>query len=229
MKHTYDYPRPAVTTDCVALRFSAGHLKLVLIQRAHKPFKNAWALPGGFLDMDEDLKTCVCRELEEETGITNVFVEQIKAYGTVDRDPRGRTVSVAFLGLMNPDDSQLDAGDDASDAQWFRIDQLPKLAFDHGQVIKDALALLRTKVRSEPIGFELLPKKFPLRDLQRLYEIILDQSFDKRNFRRRILDLGVLVDVGQVEKNSKHRAAKLYRFDRKKYKQMKKNEVAFKL
>ena len=229
MSHTYKYPRPAGTTDCVAVRFDEDQLKLLLIKRNQPPFKGSWALPGGFLDMGEDLEACVRRELEEETGLTSVYVEQLKAYGDTDRDPRGRTVSVAFLGLVRPGDHFVNAGSDASDAEWFLVDELPNLAFDHDVIISDAWEMLRRKVRVEPVGFELLPNKFPLRDLQKLYELILDQELDKRNFRKKILELDVLVDLNQFEKDVSHRAAKLYRFDKRKFQRMRKSGLSFEL
>jgi ADP-ribose pyrophosphatase YjhB (NUDIX family) len=150
------------------------------------PYRNYWALPGGFVEMDEDLDTAALRELQEETGLHNIFLEQLYTFGAPDRDPRGRVVSVAYYALISLNDSQpLQADSDAQDARWFSIDQLPPLAFDHADILQLALLRLQGKIRYMPIGFELLPEKFPLSQLQHLYETILKGTFEKRNFRKK--------------------------------------------
>lgn len=221
MPYTYDYPRPALTVDCVIFGLDESHkLKVLLIQRAHAPFKGQWALPGGFVDMDEGLETAALRELEEETGVKNVFIEQLYTFGAPGRDPRGRVVSVAYFALVNLEEHPVEASSDARRVRWFEIDSPPQLAFDHHDILEVAIARLRAKVRYQPIGFELLPEQFTLSQLQKLYETILGvEELNKRNFRTRILRMGVLKEVGKQE-GVAHRPAKLYSFDKEKYEQL---------
>ena len=225
MPYTYEYPRPALTVDCIIFGYDAeSQLKVLLIQRAHEPFKNQWALPGGFVDMDEDLQTAALRELEEETGVRNVFIEQLYTFGSPQRDPRGRVVSVAYYALVNLLEHPVKAASDARNVQWFPIDNLPSLAFDHQRIVEVAIYRLRAKVRYQPIGFELLPEQFTLTQLQNLYETVLglkanEQSLNKRNFRTRILKMGVLEEVG-IQEGVSHRPARLYRFNKEKYEQL---------
>jgi len=171
--------------------------------------------------MDESLGTAALRELEEETGLKNLFIEQLYTFGEPGRDPRGRVISVAYYALVNLDTHTVQAADDASEVGWFAIDKLPPLAFDHSHILNTALGRLRAKVRYQPIGFELLPPRFTLSQLQRLYETILgvEEPLNKRNFRKRILQMGVLKEVGKQEGVS-HRPAKLYSFDRDKYERL---------
>ena len=220
-KYTYDYPRPALTVDCAVFGVEPGKsLQLLLIQRKHEPFEGQWALPGGFVDMDEDLQTAALRELEEETGVRDVFIEQLYTFGQPGRDPRGRVVSVAYLALINLGEHQVKAASDAEDARWFELDALPELAFDHQHIYETALRRLRSKLRYQPIGFEVLPAHFTLSELQNLYETILGvPELNKRNFRTRILKWGILEEVGKQE-NVAHRPAMLYRFNRKRYEAM---------
>ena len=184
MPHTYQYPRAALTVDCVVFGFDEGELKVLLIQRALDPFKGKWALPGGFVHVDETLDDAARRELAEETGLEDVFLEQLYTFGTVKRDPRERVVSVAHFALVKLSDYKAKAATDAAKAAWFPISELPKLAFDHAEIVAAALARLQGKVRYQPIGFELLPPKFTLSELQHLYEAILGAVLDKRNFRK---------------------------------------------
>jgi 8-oxo-dGTP diphosphatase len=211
------YPRIEVTVDCVIFGYDNEELRVLLIQRDLKPFQGRWALPGGFVNISETLDGAAMRELEEETGIRKVYLEQLYTFGDPGRDPRGRVVTVAYFALVNLIDHHLKAASDARSAAWFPIDDLPKLAFDHESVIQTALQRLRGKVRYQPIGFELLPGKFTLRHLQRLYETILDSPLDKRNFRKKILSMELLTELDEVEQDVTHRAAKLYRFNEKKY------------
>lgn len=221
MPYTYDYPRPALTVDCVIFGLDESHqLKVLLIQRAHPPFQGQWALPGGFVDMDEGLEAAALRELEEETGVKDVFIEQLYTFGDPGRDPRGRVVSVAYFALVNLEEHPVEASSDARRVRWFEIDNLPQLAFDHKKILQVAISRLRAKVRYQPIGFELLPEKFTLSQLQKLYETILGvEELNKRNFRTRILKMGVLKEVGKQE-GVAHRPAKLYSFDKEKYEQL---------
>lgn len=229
MPYTYEYPRPSVTVDCVVFGFDDKEpdLKVLLIQRAAEPFKDCWALPGGFVDMDEPVETAALRELEEETGLTDVFLEQLYTFGNPNRDPRGRVISVAYYALIAPADKQIAAASDAQNVHWFSVNQLPPLAFDHHLILETGLQRIRGKVSYQPIGFELLPEKFPLSGLQKLYETILETPLDKRNFRKKILNMGILKELDEFQQDVSHRAARLYRFDKAKYEQMVKEGFYF--
>lgn len=218
--YSYKYPRPALTTDCVVFGLDEGDLKVLLIQRGHEPFKGKWALPGGFVDMDEDLETGARRELQEEAGISNVFLEQLYTFGTPGRDPRDRVVTVAYYALVNITDHTVNGGSDASNAAWFSTADTPSLAFDHEDILHTALQRLKGKVTYQPIGFELLPGKFTLSQLQHLYEVILETKLDKRNFRRKMLGMDLLEETDEIQKDVSHRAARLYRFDKEKYERL---------
>jgi 8-oxo-dGTP diphosphatase len=204
-------------------------LKVLLIERGGEPFKGRWALPGGFVQTDETLDVAAARELAEETGLARVALEQLYTFGALDRDPRERVVSVAYWGLVKLSDHRVQASTDAADAAWFALDDLPRLAFDHPRILAMAHDRLRAKVRCEPIGFELLPAKFTLRQLQDLYERVLDRQLDKRNFRKKILGMGLLDDLEEVETDVAHRAARLYRFDRKGYERLAKQGFNFEI
>lgn len=221
MSYSYDHPRPALTVDCVIFGLDQSNtLKILLIQRSAEPFRGDWALPGGFVNMEEDLETAALRELAEETGVKDVFIEQLYTFGQPGRDPRGRVISVAYYALVNLSEHPVQADSDAESVDWFELDQLPSLAFDHAHIIEVAVQRLRAKVRYQPIGFELLPEQFTLSQLQQLYETILGvDELNKRNFRTRILKMGVLKKVGKQE-GVAHRPAVLYSFDKDKYKQM---------
>jgi len=221
MPYTYDYPRPALTVDCVVFGLDESQqLKVLLIQRSNEPFAGYWALPGGFVDMDESLETAALRELEEETGVRDLFIEQLYTFGAPGRDPRGRVVSVAYYALVNLSEHPVQAASDARAAKWFVLGQLPKLAFDHQDILRAAEKRLQAKVRYQPIGFELLPEVFTLTQLQQLYETVLGlDKLNKRNFRTRILKMGVLEEVGKQE-GVAHRPAKLYRFNKEKYQRL---------
>ncbi len=229
MSFTYEYARPALTTDCVVFGLDEEDLKILLIQRALPPFENEWALPGGFIRVGEDINTCARRELEEETGLKNVYLEQLATIGTPDRDPREHVVTIAYFALVNLIDHPPTAATDARNAAWFSFDDLPPLAFDHEKILKLARERLRGKVRYQPIGFELLPKKFTLTQLQHLYELILEEPLDKRNFRKKVIKLGILAETNEVEKDVARRAARLYRFDRSRYRKLQKQGINFEL
>ncbi len=221
MTHTYKYPRPALTVDCVVFGLDNGELKVLLIQRKLEPFRGRWALPGGFVRINETLEEAARRELAEETGVVDLFLEQLYTFGAVQRDPRERVVSVAYYALVNLEEHPAKAASDAEQVAWFSAFDLPELAFDHAEIFKVALARLQGKLRYEPVGFELLPQKFTLSQLQQLYETVLNQPLDKRNFRKKILKMGLLIDTGEKQQNVYHRAAQLYQFDEKKYQQLK--------
>lgn len=229
MKHTYNYPHPALTVDCVVFGFDSGELKVLLVQRGLKPFKGDWALPGGFVRIDETIDNAARRELHEEAGLKDVFLEQLYTFGAVDRDPRERVISVAYYALVKLSDHKAIAATDASNAEWFPISNLPKLAFDHTEIVKVALARLQAKVRYQPLGFELLPPKFTLSELQHLYEAILDAELDKRNFRKKVLSFGLLIPLDEMQKSGRHRPAQLFRFDKNKYEKLRKKGFHFEL
>ncbi len=217
MPYQYEYPRPALTVDCVIFGYDAADLKVLLIQRGLPPFAGDWALPGGFVHLDETLDQAARRELREETGVTDLYLEQLFTFSALDRDPRERVVSVAYYALVDLVSHPIAAATDARGAAWFPVQAVPPLAFDHVEILVTACTRLRSKVRYQPIGFELLPAKFTLTQLQRLYETILNQPLDKRNFRKKILGAGLLTELDEVEQDVAHRAARLYQFDGAKY------------
>jgi 8-oxo-dGTP diphosphatase len=229
MPFTYEYPHPAVTVDGVVFGYDDADLKVLLIQREAAPYKLKWALPGGFVDLAESLEDGVRRELEEETGITQLYLEQLYTFGEPKRDPRERVISVAYYALVKLADHKVRAASDARNVAWFPVADLPGLAFDHEEILEIALRRLKGKIRYEPIGFELLPEKFPLSELQRLYETILEQPLDKRNFRKKILSMGLLADTDEIQQDVAHRAARLYRFDEAAYRRLKKAGFNFEL
>lgn len=223
------FKKPSVTVDCVVFGLDEEDLKIILIERDLEPFKGRWALPGGFVRINESLEEAAMRELREETGVDNVFLEQLYTFGGVNRDPRDRVISVAYYALVNLRDHKIKAATDARNAAWFSIDDVPKLAFDHNRIFDIALRRLRGKVRYEPIGFELLPGKFTLTQLQRMYEKILEQDIDKRNFRKKILGMELLKELDEVQLDVAHRAARLYKFDEKKYHHLKEKGFNFEI
>lgn len=229
MAYTYQYPRAALTVDCVVFGFDEGELKVLLIQRGLDPFKGKWALPGGFVRVDETIDDAARRELEEEAGLKNVFLEQLYTFGELNRDPRERVVSVAHYALVKLAAHETKAATDAADAQWFPISGIPKLAFDHAHIVATALDRLKGKVQYQPIGFELLPPKFTLSQLQHLYEAVLETTLDKRNFRKKVLSFGLLIPLKEKQMIGRHRPAQLFRFDADKYEKLKKRGFNFEL
>lgn len=225
----YKYARPALTVDCVVFGLDKDELKILLIERAQEPFKGSWAIPGGFVDMDETPEEAAVRELQEETGLENIYMEQLYTFGGVNRDPRERVVSVAHYALVNIEGKDIQAASDAKNVAWFSLNDTPKLAFDHEEILQVALDRLRGKVIYQPIGFELLPPKFALSQLQRLYELILEKSIDKRNFRKKILRMDILIELDEIQQDVKHRAARLYSFDKKKYQKLLKQGFIFEI
>jgi 8-oxo-dGTP diphosphatase len=217
MTFTYEYPRPCVTVDCVVFGLDEDELRVLLIQRDKGPFEGKWALPGGFVNMGESLEAAALRELEEESGAKNLFLEQLYTFGDVGRDPRDRVITVAYFALVKMADQTLCASTDARSALWFSIGDLPELAFDHARIVEMAYQRLKAKVRYQPIGFELLPVHFTLTQIQTMYESILNRKLDKRNFRKKILEMDIVVPTGQVQSGVSHRAAMLYQFDKATY------------
>lgn len=202
-----------LTVDVVIFTVIEGDLSVLLVERGVDPFAGMSALPGGFVLQDEPLEVAASRELEEETGATDVYLEQLFSFGAPRRDPRGRVVTVAYFALVPPDQLTLRAGSDAAATSWHSVDRHPPLAFDHDEVLRTAVERLRGKVMYTTVGFELMPELFTLSTLQSAFEAILGRPLDKRNWRRKVKQLGVLVDSGEMERGSAHRPARLYRFD----------------
>lgn len=196
MSHSYPYPRPALTADAVVFTILRDHLHLLLIQRGSEPFKGCWALPGGFCQEEERSEACVLRELVEETGVRDVWMEQLKTFDAARRDPRGWVVSVAYFALIDGTKVRLAGATDASDARWWPIDQLPGLAFDHQEIVAYALQRLRNKLRWSTVGSQLLPPRFTMAALQQVHEVVLGSSLDKRNFHKRMLESETIRDTG---------------------------------
>ena len=214
-EYTYPFPRPSVTTDCVIFGYDGKDLKLLLVERGIPPCKGMWALPGGYLQMDEDAIDGAKRELFEETGLRDAYIEQFRTFSAVDRDPRGRVITIAHLALVRI--SEVKGGDDAAKAQWFPLKDVPQLAFDHDMILREAMKALRQKIHFEPVGFELLPAVFTMPQLQHLYESILDVRFDRRNFASKMLHLGILEDTGDRQAGAPSRVPATYRFNKDRY------------
>lgn len=207
---SYKYPHPAVTTDIVLFTIDQGELKVLLIERAAEPYMNQWALPGGFVNIDEDLRAAAVRELQEETGVSGVYLEQLYTYGKPDRDPRERVITVAYYAMIAMDKINIEAASDVKDVRWFTYQRLPRLAFDHDRIIRMAHDRLTSKVDYSTIAFQFMPDDFTLGELQRVYETIQGEPLDKRNFRKRIMTYACLEDTGRKRRNGNHRPARLY-------------------
>lgn len=218
-RYCYKYPHPAVTADCVIFGFDGVSIKVLLIQRAIDPYKGKWALPGGFMNIDESAEECARRELEEETGLKTASVEQFYTFTDVMRDPRERVITVAHYALVRL--SEVKGGDDAAKAQWFVQSEIPSLAFDHDRILRMALARLNERICFEPIGFELLPDVFTMSELQNLYEAILGVKFDRRNFYNKMLKLGILTEAEPRPESASRRTPTKYRFNAEKYAELK--------
>ena len=218
--YKYKYPRPAVTTDCVIFGYDVKEgLSVLLIKRGIEPFKDHWAFPGGFIRMDEDAETGARRELREETGLETSCIEQFGCFSEINRDPRDRVITIAYYALVKK--SEVAGGDDASEAHWFPIDNVPPLAFDHDRILRVALKTLKEKIHFMPIGFELLPSVFTMPQLQELYESILEVKFDRRNFSNKMLKLGILTAAGERPKNAGTRIPVTYKFNEESYAELK--------
>lgn len=206
-----DYPRPSVTIDIIIFALRSNDLQVLLVKRGRPPFEGMWAIPGGFVGIDESLEEAALRELDEETGVRDVYLEQLYTFGEVDRDPRGRTITVAYFALAPAKSVRLRAGDDAADVRWWSVYDLPLLAFDHTDILAYALQRLRYKLEYTAVGFELLPETFTLSELQAAYEVVLGEELDKRNFRRKILSAEIIEEIGEY-RTGEGRPAKLYHF-----------------
>lgn len=210
MAWTYDFPHPAVTVDIVVFSANEGVLQLLLVERADWPFKGRWALPGGFVGIDESLRRAALRELREETGVRAGFLEQLGAFGHPDRDPRERVVTVAYVALLRAERMTIRAGGDATDARLFAADELPELAFDHDKIVRRARARLRAEVDERLIVRELMPATFTLSELQRVAESVTGSALDKRNFRKKVLALDLVEATGRRSRGGAQRPAMLF-------------------
>ncbi|WP_299764574.1 NUDIX domain-containing protein [uncultured Dokdonia sp.] len=218
-----------LSVDAVVFGYEEGVISVLLIKRKYDPFKGKWAIPGGFVLNNESLETAVERELQEETGVKINYLEQLYTFGDVERDPRGRVVTVAYVGLVRPNTFKIFAATDASQVQWFTIDKLPELSFDHQKILLTAIARLQAKITYEPIGFELLDTKFPFSDLEKLYTTLLGRPIDRRNFRKKILGLNVLDELDEKVSKGSGRPANLFQFNQKRYFQLKKEGIIFEI
>lgn len=218
-----------ITVDCAIFGFSAGKLKVLLIHSSAGDSKGQWKLPGNHIRVDETLDDAAERILFEMTGVDHIYLEQFKAFGEVKRYPHSRIVTVAYLALVKPEDHQLAFNNLADEVKWADIDQIPPLPYDHPQIVECAYQALTDKIRRAPIGFNLLPEKFTLYQLQELYEALLQVKLDKPNFRRKLMKMRLLVQLEEAQTNVAHRAAKLYRFDQDVYSKLQKNGFVFEI
>ena len=219
-----------LTVDAVIFGYESNpRISVLLVERKYEPFANMWAIPGGFVKNGETLEEAVYRELQEETGVDIGYLEQLYTFGEPKRDPRQRIVSVAYFGLVKPDAHELNASSDAKEAKWFDVNDLPQLAFDHDKVLESALKRLRSKITYEPIGFELLGERFPFSDLENLYTTLLGREIDRRNFRKKILSLGILDELDEKVSKGAGRPANLFKFNKKRYFELMKKGIVFEI
>lgn len=211
--------RQLLAVDCIIFGFDAGKIKLLIVKRNFEPELGGWSLAGGFVRKDEGIDECASRVLHELTGLKIIYLEQLLTYGSVDRDPGARVVSVAYYALLNVKDHNLDLNRN-NEACWCPLEEMPELVFDHGAMVAKALKRLKRKAKIGPIGFELLPDRFTLPQLQSLYECIYQKNLDKRNFRKKILSMELLEKLTEKDKSSSKKGAYYYCFNRKKYDQL---------
>jgi 8-oxo-dGTP diphosphatase len=216
-----------ITIDCVVFGYDNGSLKILLVQHGEGVSIGQWGLPGGWITEKEHIKEAAYRLLKKVTGLDNIYLKQLKAFGAPDRYPEARIVTIGYYAVIKRTDYNITAGDNTSDAQWYSIGELPELAFDHSTILKYAIKKLRKKVKKAPIGFSLLPKKFTLLELMRLYEEILGYEMDKPNFRRKFLNMKLLKILPEKQQNAKYRAAQLYEFDAEIYEKLTKKGFNF--
>lgn len=213
MNTNYDvYERPGVTVDLVVFTVSEGTLKAMLVRRVETPYSGYWSLPGGFLEIGESLEEAALRVLGEKTGVGNVYIEQLYTFGEPGRDPRARVITVAYFALIPWKQLNQPESKKIADITWHPVDNLPRLAFDHRKILNYAVRRLRTKVSYSNIVYGLMPKQFRLSELQTMYEVIINDNIDKRNFRKRMLATNLLQETGKKDINGAHRPAKLYQF-----------------
>ena len=215
-----------MTVDIVIFTLREGSLQVLLVKRGVPPFEGQYAIPGGFIREGESLEEAALRELYEEAGVRNVFLEQLYTFGDPKRDPRGRVITVAYYALIASDKLSLVAGADAAEAQWFPVNNLPPLAFDHRSILDYAIERLRNKLEYTTVGFQLLPEKFTLGELQAVYEAILGRALDKRNFRRKIALLGILKPLREWQHTGR-KPAQLFRFSAARFEKLKDKGILF--
>lgn len=221
-----------VAVDAIVFGYSKDEgVSILLIKRKYDPYKGSWAIPGGFVLDDESLEDAVARELQEETGVKINYLEQLYTFGKPDRDPRTRILSVAYFGLVKSNQfEKLKATTDAEAAEWFNFNHFPKLAFDHKKILSVAIERLRGKIVYQPIGFELLDKKFPFSDLEQLYSTLLDRPVDRRNFKKKIMSLGILDELEEKAKSTgAGRPGNLFQFNKTTYNRLLKNRMHFEI
>ena len=208
-ENIHKFEKPSVTVDIVIFTIKDDDLNVLLVRRKITPFKDDWALPGGFVRIDESLEDAAKRELKEETGVKDVYLEQLFSFGDPNRDPRGRVITIAYMALVNSGNIKLKATTDVSDAQWFSVKKIPKLAFDHKKILDYSLKRLKWKFEYTTVAFSLLPKKFAISQVQKIYEIVFSRGFDKRNFAKKIISLDILKEE-EIKKDVSHRPPMLY-------------------
>ena len=219
----------ALSIDCMIFGFKKNELDILLVQHGEGISKGKWALPGGWIRYNEGTDQAAGRILKDLTGVSNIYLEQLRAFGNTNRYPTKRVITIAYYALVKPEDYTLHAGFTAADASWFKISEVPPLPYDHDEILEAGLAHLRHKVRHEAIGFNLLPKKFTLLQLQELYEAILQKKLDKPNFRRKLINMNLLEHCKEKQTDVSHRAANLYRFDKKIYDKLTEKGFTFEL
>lgn len=215
-----EYFKFGLSVDCVVFGYHKGQVRVLLIERDAEPYKGSWALPGDLVALDQDLLHSAHEVLTKLTGLTDIFMEQFYTFGTVNRHPSGRVATVGYYSLVKSDNYSPVASSWAKSIEWFDTDKLPNLAFDHQRILDKGLKTLQRRVRYRPVGFELLPTKFTLKQLQKLYEGLLEVEFDKPNFRKKILSMDLLIQLDEVETNVSHRPAKLFKFDELRYRNL---------
>jgi 8-oxo-dGTP diphosphatase len=219
----------ALSIDCLIFGFRNGELDILLIKHGEGISKGKWALPGGWIQYNEGVDEAASRLLKSLTGVSNIYLEQLRTFGDVNRYPDKRVITIAYYALVNVDNYSLNPGFTASDAKWVNIHEVPRLPYDHNKMITFGFRQLKHKVRHEPVGFNLLPKKFTLHDIQQLYEAILETALDKPNFRRKLLKMNLLAPCHEKQEAVSHRAASLYRFDKKIYDKLRESGFSFEL
>jgi 8-oxo-dGTP diphosphatase len=208
-ENIHNFPKPSVTVDMVIYTIHENDLKVLLVKRGIEPFKDKWALPGGFVRIEESLEDAAKRELQEETGVKDVYLEQLYSFGEPKRDPRGRVITISYIALVNSENVTLKSTTDVSKVQWFSIKKIPSLAFDHKKILEYSLKRLKWKFEYTTVAFSMLPKKFTLSQMQKIYEIVFNKKFDKRNFAKKVLSLDIL-NGEEIKKNVSYRPPMLY-------------------
>jgi ADP-ribose pyrophosphatase YjhB (NUDIX family) len=219
----------ALSIDCLIFGFKKGELDILLVQHGEGISKGKWALPGGWIRYNESVNDAAVRLLHDLTGVSKIYMEQLGVFGDVDRYPQKRVITIGYFALVKPENYKLHAGFTASDARWFKLSEVPNMPYDHDNILDSAIKHLKHKVRHEPIGFNLLPRKFTLHQLQELYEAVLEKKLDKPNFRRKLMNMNLLAPSKEKQKDVSHRAASLYKFDKKAYDRLKEKGFTFEL